>query len=153
MIVSAIFSALHLIGLGIGLGAIFVRGRVMRAIAAGQSTNMRAMFVADIFWGMAAVIWLVTGLARAFAGLEKGTDYYLHNPMFHLKITLFILLVLLEMKPMIQLTKWRAKVRSTPGFVPTQEDLQPLMRLNFIELHIVAIIPFVAAFMARGFGS
>lgn len=153
MILSAILSAFHVLALGIGLGAVFVRGRAMRSMANGQSASMKTLFVADMFWGVAAGLWLVTGLLRAFAGFEKGTEYYLQNSMFHLKLTLFILLILLEMKPMIQITKWRAKVRSTPGFVPTLAELRPLIRLNFIEAHIVVLIPFVAALMARGFGS
>ena len=37
-----------------------------------------------------------TGLLRAFAGLEKGSAYYLANSTFHLKIGLFLLILALE---------------------------------------------------------
>jgi putative membrane protein len=39
------------------------------------------VFTADSFWGIAALLWIVTGLWRAFGGLEKGSDYYLHTVM------------------------------------------------------------------------
>lgn len=57
--------------------------------------------------GISAGILLITGLMRAFGGYEKGTDYYLHQPLFHLKMTLFVIILLLELAPMITLIKWR----------------------------------------------
>ena len=44
-------------------------------------------------WGIAAALWLVTGLLRAFAGLEKGTGFYLASPLFWTKMGLFLLVV------------------------------------------------------------
>jgi uncharacterized membrane protein len=40
---------------------------------------------ADTWWGLAAVIWIATGLWRLVGGLEKGTDYYRHNYLFWVK--------------------------------------------------------------------
>ena len=46
-------------------------------------------------WGVAALLWLVTGLLRAFGGLEKGTQFYLTSNLFWVKMTLFGIIVLL----------------------------------------------------------
>jgi putative membrane protein len=56
--------------------------------------RLRRVLLADNIWGVSALILLVTGGMRAFGGYEKGTDYYLHQPLFHLKMTLFVLILL-----------------------------------------------------------
>jgi len=37
------------------------------------------VFHADNWYGVAAILWVVTGLLRAYGGLEKGSAYYLEN--------------------------------------------------------------------------
>src|SRR5215469_16605182 len=106
MALSALVSALHMLALAIGLSSIFMRARYLRAKPL-EDAGLQRIFKADTFWGIAAVLWLATGLARAFGGLEKGTQYYLHNALFHTKLTLFIVVVLLELWPMITLIRWR----------------------------------------------
>jgi len=44
---------------------------------------------------VAAGLWIVTGLLRAFAGFEKGTAYYLENDAFLIKMALLILILIL----------------------------------------------------------
>ena len=91
MILTIIFASAHYLALGIGLGSIFMRGRYLRSLRLRQdlNTDLRRLFAADNFWGLAALLWIGTGLMRAFGGLEKGTSYYLHNPMFWVKMALF----------------------------------------------------------------
>ncbi|MGH7449315.1 MAG: DUF2214 family protein, partial [Longimicrobiales bacterium] len=81
-----LIAALHLLALGFGLGAIWVRAMSLRG--AIDSAALRRAFHADAIWGMAALVWISTGLLRAFAGLEKGSAYYLQNHAFWLKMTL-----------------------------------------------------------------
>ena len=91
-------AALHLLALGVGLGAVWARGRALRGELDAQ--GLQRVFYADTLWGIAAGIWIATGLARAFAGLEKGSAYYLHNHAFWVKMTLLGLVLLLEVSPM-----------------------------------------------------
>src|SRR5919199_4942063 len=67
---SAVFSALHLLALAIGLPGVFLRGRALKGPL--DETGLRRLFAADTVWGVAAGLWIVTGLLRAFGGLEKG---------------------------------------------------------------------------------
>ena len=68
--------------------------------------------------------------------------------MFHLKLTLFVLIVLLELFPMITFIRWRvAKGRKQP--IDTSK-LALLTRVNDVELALTLCLPFVAAMMARG---
>ena len=67
--------------------------------------------------GVAAALWLVTGLLRAFGGLEKGSAFYLASRLFWLKMALFALVVALEVWPMLTLIRWRVALRN--GGTPT----------------------------------
>jgi putative membrane protein len=133
--------------LGIGLGAVWTRGRALRGIV--DNAALRRAFVADAWWGSAAVLWLATGLARLFGQTEKTVDYYLANPFFHIKMGLFVLLLLLEVWPMITLIRWRRALgrNQTAALAPARL----LSRISMIEAVLVVIIVFVAAAMARGY--
>ena len=139
---SALLSALHVLALGVGLGAVFARGRAFRR------RDVEAAFYADNWWGIAALLWIGSGLARAFGGFEKGTAWYMHNPMFHAKMGLYLLLALLEMWPMVTLIRMRiARRRGQPV---NAEILGRFVRINDLELVGVVLMPFLAAMMARG---
>src|SRR5439155_844930 len=77
----------HVLALALGLPSIFFRGRALKGSLDGP--GLHRLFTADTVWGIAALLWLATGLARAFGGLEKGSAFYLASPLFWLKITLF----------------------------------------------------------------
>ena len=102
---SAIVSALHLLALAIGLPAVYLRGRALKGRL--DRDGFQRLFAADSVWGAAAALWLVTGLLRAFGGLEKGSAFYLGSRLFWLKMGLFLLVVALEIWPMVTLIRWR----------------------------------------------
>jgi putative membrane protein len=141
-------SALHLLALAVGLPSVFLRGRALKGRL--DRDGLHRLFAADTAWGVAAALWLVTGLLRAFAGLEKGSAFYLASHLFWLKMSLFVVVVILEIRPMLTLLRWRAVLRT--GGIPDTSAARGLYRLNHIELALVVVMVFVAAFMARGFG-
>lgn len=146
---SAVVSSLHLLALAVGLPAVFLRGRGLRGRL--DADGLRRVLAADKVWGIAAVVWLVTGLLRAFAGLEKGTDFYLRSPLFWVKMALFALILLLEVRPMTTLIRWR--LRLGRGEPVDTSGAPGLYTLNHIELALVVAMVFVASLMARGVGS
>ena len=143
---SAVVAAFHFLALGIGLPAIFLRGRALKGPL--DDDGLRRLFAADKVWGIAADLWLVTGLLRAFAGLEKGTTFYLSNPAFHLKIGFFLLVVALEIWPMTTFIRWR-RARSAGRPIDTRSRSR-LSQVNHLQMVIVVVIVFVATMMARG---
>lgn len=145
---AAILSALHVLTLGIGLGAIFARGRALRAVAAGDARAIPGVLFADTFWGVAAGLWIVTGLARVFGGIEKSPDFYLHNGFFWLKMGLFGLVFALEIAPIAAFIGWRVALRK--GATIDTRVAARFVYINDIETALVIAIPFVAAAMARG---
>jgi uncharacterized membrane protein len=98
MYIRWIVAALHLLALGIGLGAIWWRARSLRATL--DPEGLKRVLYADTLWGIAALLWIITGLARAFAGLEKGSGYYLSSSAFWIKMALLGIILLLEIRPM-----------------------------------------------------
>jgi len=147
---AAVLSALHVLALGLGLGSVFMRGRYLRALRTGPDPRgLDRLFAADTLWGVAAALWLLTGLARAFGHVEKAPEFYLRNGFFWLKMTLFVSVVALEMWPMATFIQWRrARRQGTP--LPGLDGLRALVLIDDLETALVILIPFVAAAMARG---
>jgi len=86
MTIRWLLAAVHLLALGVGLGAVWARGRALQAPL--DVPTLRRVFYADTWWGIAALLWISTGLVRAFGGYEKGAVYYLHNHLFWAKMGL-----------------------------------------------------------------
>jgi putative membrane protein len=128
---------------------VYFRGRALRGrLDAG---GFRRLFAADTLWGIAAVLWLATGLLRAFGGLEKGTAFYFSSRLFWTKMALFGLIVLLEIAPMLAFIRWRIQLKR--GLAPDTSRARVYYLINHIQMALVILMVFVAAFMARGFGA
>lgn len=139
------FAAVHLLALGIGLGAVWARGRAL-----GAGPDLERAFYADNWWGIAAILWIGTGLTRAFGGLEKGTAYYLHNALFRAKMTLLIIVLLLEIAPMVNLIRWRVRVAHNEQ--PDTHVAPRLALISRIQAGLVVLMVLAATAMARGYG-
>ena len=145
---SAIVSALHLLALAVGLPSVLLRGRALAGPLDGP--DLRRLFAADTCWGVAALVWIATGLARAFGGLEKGTQFYLASPLFWLKMALLGTIILLEIWPMTTFIRWRVALGR--GEEPDVRRARQLWIVNHVEMLLAVAMVFAASFMARGFG-
>lgn len=138
--VPALFSTLHILALVVGLPSIWFRGRALRR------GDVPAILQADAGWGVAAVLWMVTGLTRVFY-TEKGAAWYNQQPLFWLKMGLFGLVWLLELWPMITFILWRIKRAKKEEL--DMSKLPMLARINDLEVALTLTLPFVASMMAR----
>lgn len=111
--------------------------------------NGARLFQADALWGLAAVLWILTGVLRVFGGLEKTPAFYLGNGFFWVKMGLFVLILALEVRPMVTVVRWRA-ARARGRAPVAGSNWNALIALNDPETVVVVLIPFVAALMARG---
>ena len=145
---SAIVSALHVLALALGLSSVYLRGRALKGPL--DRNEIKRLLAADTVWGIAAALWIVTGLLRAFGGLEKGSQFYLQSPLFWTKMALFVTVILLEIWPMVTFIRWRGSLRR--GQTPDTSGARALYLVNHVEMGLVVLIVFVASFMARGFG-
>jgi putative membrane protein len=147
MVLRWLMASLHLLALPLGLAAVWARGRALRSVRTPD--DLPRVFVADNLWGLAAALWLSTGLVRLLAGLEKATSYYLHDRVFYAKMSLFVLILLLEIWPIVTLIRWRGARRRG-----TAVDIAPapaLARISLIQAWVVVLMVFSATALARGF--
>ncbi|RYF69050.1 MAG: DUF2214 family protein [Comamonadaceae bacterium] len=104
----------------------------------------------DLIYGLAAVAVLATGVLRTWLGV-KGTAWYWTNPLLHVKLTLFIVVGIVSIFPTLTFIRWRKALRAT-GALPPEADIGKTRRLVLVQAHLLAVIPLVAVFLARGFG-
>ncbi|WP_439891791.1 DUF2214 family protein [Ralstonia sp. 25C] len=118
----------------------------------GMTPEIRQRLVRyDAVYGFAALAVLVTGGLRLFYG-AKGYAFYLHNPVFHVKVGLFILVGLLSIMPTVSILRWKKQAKTLPDFVPPPSEIAKTRRWVMIESHLIVFIPLAAALMARGIG-
>lgn len=116
-------------------------------------SDARARIVAriDSGYGAAAVILLATGVARV-VWFGKGAAFYLHNPIFYLKLALFLALGLLSIPPTLQFLRWMRELKSGASNVAADYQVARLRRHIHAELVLFVFIPLAATLMARGIG-
>ena len=104
----------------------------------------------DMLYGIASVVVLATGLARSVWG-AKGVGWYWSNPVLHTKVTLFVVIGLLSIKPTLTYLRWRKALRAT-GALPTDEEVRRTRKTVMVQAHLIPLVALLAAFLARGFG-
>jgi putative membrane protein len=114
-------------------------------------TSARSLLRMDAAYGISAMLLIVVGLLRVFF-TEKGASYYFGSAPFLVKITLFVIVGLLSIKPTREFLSWRSTLaqQQLPAF--TDEKRQMIRRMIHIELTLLVIIMLCAALMARGIG-
>ncbi len=139
----------HFLGIMALMGSLITEHLILKPGI--NNTQIKQLAVIDLVYGIAAVVVLATGLLRWFV-YGKGSDYYLSNPFFHTKLTLFAIVAILSIWPTIRFLRWRKQVKN--GESPEISDKLVKNTLMFIriELLLVAIIPLLAVLVARGVG-
>ena len=147
-----LLAIVHLLALGIGLGAVWTRARALGERPFDRG-SLRRVFAADGWWGLAAVLWIGTGLWRLLAGTEKATAFYLANDVFLAKMGFLAAILLLELWPALTLVRWRRKAtRSGASWSPDSSSAARLRAISYLEAMIVVAMVCAAVLMARGYG-
>lgn len=144
-----LFAAVHLLALGIGLGAVWARSRALRRPL--DAAGLQRVFTSDAWWGIAALLWLSTGLVRLLGSMEKTTTWYFHNNYFLLKMAVFFAILLLELPQMISFIRWRRASRR--GELPDTTRAITFSRASNLQVALVVAMVFAATAMARGLGA
>lgn len=148
MHMEAFMAALHYGAIFSLAGALMVEYVFLRQADVRPYVNMLAR--TDIIYFIAAIFVVGTGLARTF-WYGKGLDFYLGTWLFHLKVTLVVLVGLISIVPTLRILRWkRALAAGTLAAPPPEQKSTRLLVL--LEMHLVFALPFIAAWMARGAG-
>ena len=148
MLVRWLLAAIHLLAYGFALASILRRTWALRR--ATVPAALRSLFRADTRWGLSALVLVITGLMRVFGTYEKGADYSLHEPLFHVKMTLLVIILVLEVPSMLALMRWRASIRK--GAAPELQNARRYAHLSVIQTVLLVLMVFAATGMARGIG-
>jgi putative membrane protein len=117
--------------------------------AGAANVDVERIAKVDSGFGAMAGIVLVTGALRAAFG-AKGWAFYAHNPAFHAKVTLFVIVGLVSIAPTLQFLRWRKARRADAAFRVSDAQWTRARRFLMIELHLIALIPLLAVIMSRG---
>ena len=113
--------------------------------------RIRSLARLDQLYMGAAILALGSGVARV-VWFGKGPAFYLHNPVFYMKLALFVAVGLLSIPPTLQYLRWlRALEAGAADAAPDYQVLR-VRRYVLVELILFALIPLMATFMARGIG-
>ena len=106
-------------------------------------------------WGIAAGLWIATGLWRWLGATEKATGYYLANHFFLGKMGFLALILILEVVPMITLIRWRRALGSGQPAEAVHQGAaaKRIAIISHVQALIVVLMVFFAAAMARGYGA
>lgn len=102
----------------------------------------------DLIYLFAAIAVLLTGLARTYWG-AKGMGWYWHQPLLHIKVTLFAVIGLISIKPTLAFIRWRKQL-DADGRLPSEAEVKSVRKLIMIEAHLLVLIPLAATLLARG---
>lgn len=116
-----------------------------------DAAMVRLLVRVDRWYFAAAILALVSGLMRFFWGV-KGAGFYTANPMFHIKVALFVTIGILSILPTLQFIRWAKKLAADAPFEAPESERKRARRLVMIEIHLATILPLLAVFMARGIG-
>jgi putative membrane protein len=149
MIAHVITAYLHFLGIMILMGTLLAEHVMLHSQM--PLVHIQRLARIDLFYGIAAGIVFLTGLLR-LAYFGKGIHFYLGNPLFYVKVGMFLLAALISIYPTGQFLSWRKMLKQDqmPAVdTPRVARLRAVIRL---ELGLLIVIPLLAVLMARGIG-
>ena len=149
MILDAFLAVIHHLCV-FGLFVILAAEMTLVRPGISAETVMRVVRI-DGLYGILAGLTLVAGGLRVFYA-AKGAAFYTHNPVFWIKLGLFLVIALLSIPPTLNYIRWRKALRSNRNALPDAAVIQTTRKLIHIELALLFLLPILAAMMARGIG-
>lgn len=148
-VIAALFAWLHLLAFGVAAGLLLSEYWLCRRLP--DRTQAKLLGLVDLGYLMALIASLATGLARA---LYYGQDvaYYLANRLFWLKITIFVVIILVAAAPTLQYIRWNREARTAPSFAPLTREVERVRANIALGLGLWLILPLLSILVARGYG-
>ena len=146
---SALIAYLHYVAM-ISIAVILVV-EYMLCMPGMTGSRVRALTRLDLLYMGLALLALGSGAARV-VWFGKGAAFYLHNPVFYIKVALFLAVGLISIPPTLQYLRWMRGLESGATKVVADYQVIRVRRHILVELILFALIPLMATLMARGIG-
>lgn len=137
-----IFRYLHFLGIIVLSASLFTEHLLLKSELA--PAELKRIAIVDMIYGLSALTVLAAGLILWF-WVGKPAEFYSRNPVFMIKLTLFVIMALISIYPTVFFIKHRKA--TTNVFLPSI-----IIVLIRIEMLILVILPLLAVLMARGIG-
>ena len=146
---SALVAYVHYLGIILCFGALMFE-RIILKINLNKNETL-SIIIADVIYGIAGLAILITGILRVkYYG--QGGDFYTSNPMFWLKVSLYIVIGLISLYPTITYILWAIPLSKNKLPVISENLVKRFKLIILTELVGFAVIPFFATLMTRGIG-
>jgi putative membrane protein len=146
---SALIAYLHYVAM-ISIAVILVV-EYLGCVPGITDSRIRTLARIDLLYMGAAMLALGSGAARV-VWYAKGAAFYLHNPVFYIKLALFVAVGLMSIPPTLQYLRWLRSLKSGAAGVAADYQVLRVRRYILAELVLFAFIPLMATIMARGIG-
>ena len=110
-----------------------------------------SIILADIVYGLAGVMLIVTGVLRVIY-FGQGAEFYIQNPLFWIKIASYVAVGLLSLYPTVTYILWAIPLSKNNLPTITSGLVSRFRWIINIELIGFSFIPLIASLMARGIG-
>jgi len=136
-----VFRYIHFIGI-MSVAATLVMQHLIFAPEVSKKELKKIAFLDVIYW-ISIILTLFAGL-MLLLGVGKDVSFYLSNKDFHIKSTLFLIVILLAVYPTLFLRKHKKSDEET---IKMPKVIIMLIRM---QLLLVFIIPLFGVLIARG---
>jgi putative membrane protein len=149
MITSSLMATLHhLFAFAVTACVIYEFIAYRKGLTVAEATRIRHV---DSAYGISAGLLIVVGLLRVFM-FEKGSAFYLNNPIYWTKMGLFVIVGLLSIYPTIRFLKWTTSIKENKAPEFPEDEYKRIRLLLWLEVIGIVLILLVAPMMARGIG-
>ena len=108
-------------------------------------SDLKTMAKLDAVYGLSAVLLVAAGLTL-WLGVGKPAEYYTQNPVFHLKLTLAVVIGLISIYPTVFYLK-KSRGNDLQEQIPVPTGIQKAV---ILQIALLALIPMLAILAARG---
>ena len=146
---SALVAYIHYLGIIFCFGSL-----IFERISLKTNLNKKetlSIIIADVIYGIAGLAILITGILRV-KYFGQGGEFYTGNPIFWVKVSLYILIGLISLYPTTTYILWAVPLSKNKAPVISENLVKRFKLIITSELVGFAIIPFFATLMARGIG-
>jgi len=144
---SAVFAYLHMLSM-IALGSMLF-AQLLTFDFLHQQPGLRRFWRLSCGVAVAAAIALVSGIAL-LVWTDQGAGFYLHNPVFYIKLAIFTAMLLIAITPARMIIQWQQQ--ASTGALPEAGMVVLVRRYLICEMILLLIIPLTASLSARGIG-
>lgn len=114
-----------------------------------QPGHVRLLARIDAAYIASAVLVLMSGILL-LVGYDRHVWFTLTHPVFWSKFALFVAIGAVAVYPSLQFQRWNRAIAKGQERILTTRDIRRTRRVILVELAMLALVPLLAAWLARG---